>query len=143
MPFLKNLSTFVTQMKKLLVIPLLLFYLICMSGVSVNSFYCCGRLSSVRISFEGAYGSLSSKTTKRDCCNNITHFYKVNAAQQPSIQNYHFKTPVLQIPASQIPGIDLLTSLLAQNAKGNVHILHSPPLLTTLPLFIRNDSFLI
>ncbi len=130
-------------MKRLLVIPLLLFYLTGMSGISVNSFYCCGRLSSVKIAFEGAYNSHTSKSAKKGCCDNITHFYKVNDAQQISTQNFSFQAPVLQIHFLPAAAIDFIAHSFAKAAKTNSRVLHSPPLSTTLPLFILNESFLI
>ena len=68
-------------MKRLLVIPFLLFYLASLSGFSLCVHCCCGNLKSVHLAF--AKAPRRGKTPK-DCCADFSHFFKVHDAGQAS-----------------------------------------------------------
>ena len=129
-------------MKKLGTIVFLLLYLLSLSGVSVSSHYCYGRLASVSIQLNSDAGGQSSHKDKKGCCTNITHFFKVHDAQQPSISNANFNAPTLQLHTI-LPVINAWAALYSPDRPHNTFFFQSPPLQTSLPLFIRNESFLI
>ena len=126
-------------MKKLAVIPFLFLYVLSMSGVSVSAHYCCGKIASVRVSF--AADKCASDKNKR-CCNDITHFIKVRSSQQSAVSDITFNEPTLQLHTI-LPVINAWAALYSPNRTHNNFFFQSPPLQTRLPLFIRNESFLI
>lgn len=136
-------------MKKLFSILLLLIYLPAISGVSVDSFYCCGELSSVQFHLgmdAEASNSLKKSDTLKDhlnCCDHIVHSFKIQDAQRQSASELDLTAPVLQpafIPSSQMAFIQVLPEL--DNAD-NTYLKSRPPLWGNLLLFIRDESFLI
>lgn len=128
-------------MKKLASISLLLFYLLSIGGVSVHSFYCCGEMTSVRITYAPPPNQHSPKGTNNNCCNDVTHFFKIHDAQQVATTDFSFTSPVLQVPILS-PTLVLIIGV-EQTALNHSLVSQFPPGRTALPLFIRNESFLI
>lgn len=129
-------------MKKLVAIALLFFYLPAISGVAIRAHYCCGKIASVKIQLAAKdYGHHSSSKDK-NCCNDISHFFRIHAPQQISVSNISFKAPVLSIPAfTSVINFIFFSNEECVPINGN--FLHSPPLGTTQPLFLYNSVFLI
>jgi len=128
-------------MKKLASISLLLFYLLSISGVNIRSFYCCGEIASVRITYTPPPNRHSPKDADNNCCNDVTHFFKIHDAQQVAITDFFFTPPVLQIPI--LSRAFVLIIGVEQTALNHSFVSQFPPGRTALPLFIRNESFLI
>ena len=128
-------------MKKLASISLLFFYLLGIGGVNVHSFYCCGEIASVRITYTPPPNQHSPKDTNNNCCNNVTHFFKIHDAQQAATTDFSFTSPVLQVPMLS-PSLVLIIGV-EQTALNHSLVSQFPPERTALPLFIRNESFLI
>jgi len=135
--------------KKLFSILLLLIYLPAVGGVSVDSFYCCGKLSSVHFHFgEDAAASNTLKKYRSqhnhlNCCEHIVQSFKIQDAQQQSTGDTDLHIAVLQ-PALAPFFLTVPVRVLSEAGSHNKAYLKSrPPLWGTLPLFIRDESFLI
>jgi len=135
--------------KKLFSILLLLIYLPAISGVSVDSFYCCGELSSVQFHLgtdAEASNSLKKSDTQKNhlnCCDHVVHSFKIQDAQQQSSAELALTIPVLQpalIPPSSTAFIQVVQK---SDDANNAYLKSRPPLWGNLPLFIRDESFLI
>lgn len=126
-------------MKKIAAIWFLLLYLLSFSGVTVSSNYCCGRLASIKVHF--TVGKCYSNKSK-SCCNDVTHFIKVYDAQQATVSDISFNVPVLQLQAV-LPVINAWAFIYCPNQAHNAFFFHSPPLRTTMPLFLQHAVFLI
>ena len=106
-------------------------------GVSLNQFYCCGKLKSLTISLTDY---TTRKCNKSGCCENKYHYVKVKdnhitagevSSPAKSFINLHLFTPSFKIIA-----IDhqLLTVANRSNA---------PPLYPHVPFYIYNRVFRI
>lgn len=81
-------------MKKGLIIAILLSYSIASFGVSLNYFYCCGKLKTVSLTANTEAKDCTGKS-KKGCCDNKTVTIKLKVDQKENQQSvYHF------IPAS-------------------------------------------
>lgn len=127
-------------MKKLSSIVLLLLYTMSISGLAIDSHFCCGELASVQIEYAPTHCAPSSDDGNGDCCKDISCFFKIHDVQYPTVLNFSFKTPVLNTPSLLLPVAFDFTK--EQNASDYAYF-HSPPPQTTLPLFIRHEVFLI
>jgi hypothetical protein len=128
-------------MKKLVSISLLLFYLFGITGIGITSHYCCGEIASVQLTYNPAESHMTSANTQPNCCDNITHFFKIHDAQQAGVSDFSFNPPTLQIPLL-FQTISLMTAS-EQNVWSHSSITHSPPWQATRPLFLRHEVFLI
>jgi hypothetical protein len=128
-------------MKKLLAIVLLLFYLPAISGVAISKHFCCGKIASVKIQLAAEQCGHHSQSEDKNCCNDISHFFKIHAPQQISVSNISCKAPVLPVPVF----MHALSLIFVNESPTSVNnnFLHSPPLRTTSPLFLSNSVFLI
>jgi len=135
--------------KKLFSILLLFIYLPAVSGVSVDSFYCCGKLSSVH--FHLGEDAAASNTLKKyrsqndhlNCCEHIVQSFKIQDAQQQSTGDTDLHIAVLQ-PALSPFFLTIPVRVLSEAGSYNKAYLKSrPPIGDSLPLFISDESFLI
>jgi len=135
--------------KKIVSILLILIYLPAVSGVTVDSFYCCGNLASVNFqlgSDEAASNTSNPSESSKvnlGCCNHVIHSFRIQNQQQQTSFRISFNasnlSPVL-IPFC----VRKLNNAEYEIHTGDYDYLKSPPpLLGNLPLFIRNESFLI
>lgn len=129
-------------MKKLLAIALLFFYLPAISGVAISSHLCCGKIASIKIQLAARNCRHHSQSKDNNCCNDISHFFKIHAPQEASVNNISCKAPVLSIP-DFTHVVNFLFFSNEENTSINSDSFHSPPPRTTQPLFVRNESFLI
>lgn len=129
-------------MKKLLAIVLLLFYLPAISGVAISKHFCCGKIASVKIQLAMQEGIDHSPVKDKNCCNDISHFFKIRDPQQVSVSNISCKAPVLSVPAFTNV-VNLIFFSNEESTSVNSDFFHSPPPRTTQPLFVRNEAFLI
>lgn len=129
-------------MKRVTAILFLFLYLTSFSGVAVNTSYCCGRVTSVKVKFAVLMRS-SFQPHQESCCNLTAHFYKVNDAQQAAAYNL-----LSDVPAITLPVLLPVKSLAAFS--GYVEPLRtpfrydsSPDLRRAVSLFTLYDSYLI
>lgn len=86
-------------MKKFLLILLLISYSIASFGVSVNYFYCCGKLKTVSFAEIKPAKECKGKLKKaccagKKCCKNVTVTVKLKADQKSTDKlNFQFETP--------------------------------------------------
>lgn len=64
-------------MKKIAVILLTLIYSVSVYGITINKFYCCGKLADVTLSAASST-KMDSKAGSSDCCKTIKTNIKVN-----------------------------------------------------------------
>lgn len=107
-------------MKKFLLILILISYSIASFGVSVNYFYCCGKLKTVSFSEIKPAKNCKSKIKKgccagKKCCKNVTVTVKLKTDQKSSDKiNFNFETQELPVVVFSdnytYPELSLLTS---------------------------------
>jgi len=75
----RNSRIFILDMKKLLSILLIAIYSTASLGMSVKEFYCCGKLTSVALSFTSDSNQSTCKKEVKDCdcCKTKSHLLKV------------------------------------------------------------------
>lgn len=79
-------------MKKLVLITILISYCVASFGVSINYFYCCGKLKTVSLVAGGEQKNCNTKT-ERGCCNKKIVTIKLKIDQKISNEvNYQVKT---------------------------------------------------
>ncbi len=131
-------------MKKFAVSILAVFYLAITTGVIVNKHFCMNRLDSWQL-----YGTVSDECGRcgmptgevHGCCHDEVQVVKLHADQQPSSQIiFHIQAPV----AMEAPGIFLYRLPQLAPGTGLPHFLnHSPPLLTSQDIYLKNRVFRI
>jgi hypothetical protein len=129
-------------MKKFLSILLILIYSTASFGMSVKEYYCCGKLSSVSVSFNTA-GKIQKDATKNGgCCKTKWHVSKVNekhiASDALALSAKHFTAVDFVVPYS----IDICGFINTHPVKANA--IHGPPLVyDATPIYIYNCVFRI
>lgn len=131
-------------MKKFTLIFLILSYSISIIGMSIKSFYCCGKLKSISVSLannEQKKNSEKSNSLDNDCCKTTYHSFQ--------IKDNHFASDDVNVPAKYFTQIaydfNEFSSLnfASQEAK-YCYQTHAPPLLgKTIPLYISNCVYRI
>jgi len=128
-------------MKKLTIIFLLIVYALSTLGISINEFYCCGKLQSVRINV--AY-DVKEQCEKGDentgCCKTNQQFFKV--------KDSHLAFADIFACDKYFCDIDFTNSFFETSKleKNNVSIansIHSPPYFSNTPLYIIHCVFRI
>ncbi|QPH40667.1 HYC_CC_PP family protein [Pedobacter endophyticus] len=80
-------------MKRILIIAILTVYSIASFGISVNHFYCCGKLKEVSLAANVGAKCLGEQSSK-GCCENKTVTVKLKADQKSNSQSiFHFDPP--------------------------------------------------
>ena len=80
--------------KKFLVAAILVFYSIATFGVSINYFYCCGKLKTVSLTSKAGDETYKSKSTN-GCAKNLTVTIKLRTDQRSNDQTkFHVTAPV-------------------------------------------------
>ena len=125
-------------MKKAAILFLLGIYSIASFGIGVNSYYCCGKLTSISISFIDQREAKTSKTTGVSCCNTKHQFAKVNDSHIASAAVFQFNHSfVLNVPV--YAGILFFTNHKDQSTEFS----HGPPLLYSSPLYMLHCDYRI
>ncbi len=116
-------------MKRFLVILILMTYSIASFGVSLNYFYCCGKLKTVSLALKTEDKDCKGKAQK-GCCDNKTITIKLKVDQQKSSDQstIHFAAPLSPV----ILHIDNYTVLNIAN-NGNINPLNKRPPPDNLP----------
>jgi hypothetical protein len=115
--------------KRILVILILMSYSIASFGVSLNYFYCCGKLKTVSLALKTEDKDCTGKA-KKGCCDNKTVTLKLKVDQQKSSDQstVHFVAPLSPV----ILHTDNYTDLsIATN--GNTNSLYKRPPPDNLP----------
>ena len=81
-------------MKRIVVILFLISYSIASFGVSLNYFYCCGKLKTVSFAVNTAPNNGETKS-KKGCCDHRTVIYKLKTDQKNTESaSYDFNAPL-------------------------------------------------
>jgi hypothetical protein len=84
--------------KKILVIAILICYSVASFGVSLNYFYCCGKLKTVSLAPQKSAGE-NCKSKSKGCCKNKTVTIQLKVDQKETDQFvYHFDKLLSFIP---------------------------------------------
>jgi hypothetical protein len=92
--------------KRIAVILLLLIYIVSVYGITINKFYCCGKLADVSLALNTPFKSDCKATSGSDCCKTVKANFKVkdnhfSAKTDLTLKNsFALITPVFFIPAS-------------------------------------------
>ncbi len=90
-------------MKKLLLIGLLLCYGLASFGVSLNYFYCCGKLKSVTIAVNANNEDDCTGPKGKGCCDNKTVTLKIKTVQKNNDNlNFTIHPPVSSLPPEPV-----------------------------------------
>jgi len=124
-------------MKKLLSILLIAIYSTAALGMSVKELYCCGKLSSMSVSFN----SDNKKSTDDGCCKTRSLLLKV--------KDNHLNTQTVAFTTRYSTHSDILLSEFNIVAYSNSQLdltggIHGPPLLrSSIPIYILTRNFRI
>ena len=123
-------------MKRILVIAILMSYSIASFGVSLNYFYCCGKLKTISFAVNAEPKSNTDKS-KKGCCDNKTVTLKLKTDQKISEQAaFHLDTPLSPVV---LHTYDYNVANLATS--GNINPLYKRPPPLNLPS--RNILFCV
>jgi hypothetical protein len=133
---IKKYNIFASYMKRLPVLLMLLIYMLGISGVSMASHFCCGKLEAINIENAFSFSRVIPKTQSKNCCGKVLHYYQVHDAHQQSV----YKN--IQVSVSQSP-ITFLSfkknfNFLKEAGFSSLKSFHSPPQLSEASrLYIR------
>lgn len=129
-------------MKKFAVILIAVLYTAITSGFTVNLHYCMGKLASIdMLQTPSDACNKCGKTDKgSDCCKNELKYCKGTEVHQAA-KTLHQDAPLaidLQLPVNilPVPAVSFTPAFAAYDH-------HAPPDGETIPLFLRNCTFLI
>jgi len=124
--------------KRIAVILLIIIYSASVYGVTINKFYCCGKLANVSLS-ASYLSKTDSKTVGSGCCKTIKESFKVkdhhfSAKTELTLKNsFALITPVFFVPAA--PERITLREVIAYNSQ-------APPV-QHHPLYILYSNYRI
>jgi hypothetical protein len=125
--------------KRIAVILLLLIYTASVYGITINKFYCCGKLASVSLSVSSAPKSDCKETSGSDCCKTVKANFKVKdnhvSAKTDLTLNNSF---ALVIPVFSIPTLAERIALKETSAYNS----QAPPVQRD-PLYILYSNYRI
>jgi hypothetical protein len=111
--------------------------------MTINSFYCCGRLASVSVEFLPGPKASVDQGKRDNCCDYASRFVKVHDAQQPSVSDIVLHAPVL--PCFAALTVACLPAVSGDRYKNTCSLswLHSPPLPGDRDACVMYCAFLI
>ena len=126
-------------MKRTALILLTAIYIVSCMGMSVNRFYCCGKLASVSYSL-GANENGDKSAKKDNCCDHQKQSFKVKDSHF-SVASFSLNHPLPAIIPSfnnlvTEPVVSILTAKIAY--RGN-----APPGLSDIPVYTLNCAYRI
>ncbi|WP_184550981.1 HYC_CC_PP family protein [Mucilaginibacter sp. FT3.2] len=93
-------------MKRIAVILLLLIYTVSVYGITINKFYCCGKLASISLSVSSASKSACKAISGSDCCKTVKANFKVKDNHVSAKTDINLKNSfALVIPVFSIPAL--------------------------------------
>lgn len=110
--------------------------------MTINSFYCCGRLASVSLQLLPTPRTASNQGMRDNCCDYAFRFVKVHDAQQPSVSDIVLHAPVFPY-FGVLPGASLFSGARLYKNTFSRSWLHSPPLPGDRDVCAMNCTFLI
>ncbi len=127
-------------MKRIVLLPIITLYFISISGITLNSFYCCNELQSVSV-FQNNTQKDGCKDQQKlpGCCKNKVQYFKVTdnhyASNIININNTHFENilPFLPVLGYKISYQKILAIVNS----------HGPPQGLLVPVYILHCSYLI
>jgi len=126
-------------MKRTALLLLTVIYIASCVGVSINRFYCCGKLASVSYNLGAAENG--NKSAKKDqCCNHEKQSFKVKDNHfSPSFFPLNHPLPAVTPSFSSVAGKPVISRLPAKIAyKGN-----APPWHAVIPVYTLNCTYRI
>jgi hypothetical protein len=125
-------------MKKTAILFLLGIYSIASFGIGVNSYYCCGKLTSISISFIDQREAKTTKSTGLSCCNTKHQFAKVHDHHIASAGGFQFiHSFVLILP------IYTVCPFFINYEDHTIKYAHGPPLSFSPPLYLLHCDYRI
>jgi len=125
-------------MKKIINIFLLCIYTASVVGVSVNRFYCCGRLESTTVS---AIAFAKNNTQDDGCCQHRQNILKVNDSHESSEAAKVAKSGFIFIHV--LPNIYPNDKLKTTASSAKCNPIKGPPLLLHTPLYTQFCNYRI
>lgn len=126
-------------MKKFVVILVLFSYAVSVTGLTVSSFYCCGKLKSTKIVFASSHKkSCTAKMDGKKCCRYDESFVKVN--------DNHFGSTAEFVPdvhVAEVVYFDANSFLQKDFSSLITHYSNAPPEGLHVPVYLRNRVFRI
>jgi hypothetical protein len=124
--------------KKITIILLLAIYSFSTLGLSLKSFYCCGKLKSVTVFISDQQQKCKKVDRMNDCCNTKFQFFKV--------KDNHVAGDFVSAPALHFCYLHLFTSpyrVINFPSENNdpANLINAPPLDNTVSLYIINCVF--
>ncbi|MFA6086330.1 hypothetical protein [Mucilaginibacter sp.] len=128
-------------MKRIALISLTVIYLLSASGITVSSFYCCGKLESTSVSFDSAQKTACKMATGMPgCCKTKTQLFKV--------KDQHVGSQALSLNAGLfhaiIPACSIFDfSVYSFKPDYTAFNSHAPPDWPQAPVYILNCTYRI
>jgi hypothetical protein len=125
--------------KRIAVILLLLIYTASVYGITIDKFYCCGKLASVSLSVSSASKSDCKATSGSDCCKTVKANFKVKDNHVSAKTELTLKNSfALVIPEFSIPALAERITLKEVSAYNS----QAPPV-QRAPLYILYSNYRI
>lgn len=121
-------------MKKCILILLMGFYAVSIAGISIKTFYCCGKLKSTTLSFiERSKEKCSKASGMSGCCKTTFHAFKVNDS--------HIGADVSEWSHALFPEATVFNTVVTRLGEWpqqsvSLNPSHAPPFYNTVPLHI-------
>lgn len=111
-------------MKRLLIFLLLISYSFSSIGLTVNYFYCCGKLKTVSLKVKTTNTKNCKKRIGKKCCENKTVEIKIKADQKQNLNpDFNFAAIILEKPYFIIYS----SAIIATTEKQNFSLYSNPP----------------
>jgi hypothetical protein len=125
-------------MKKLALILLLAFYTVSVVGISINRFYCCGRLASTSVS---TLAFNHSNTDNDGCCQHTQTAFKVNDTHEVIDIAHVAEASFVYIPTHFKVSSNITAHRFELTTYSNS--INAPPLLLHSPIYTQFCSYRI
>ncbi len=128
-------------MKKIALFLLICMYTLSSFGVGISQFYCCGKLKTTTLSFiHTGSNKCSNKKDMLGCCKTTFKSLQVKDSHVAAASvNNPVKPIVDEYLKFSTPSISLGTIAIPATSYGS----NAPPLLSNLPIYIFNCTYLI
>ena len=121
---------------------LIAFYILIISGISVNLHFCCGNLKTISLSSSSNESSCcKSKKSTKGCCQDTTTVIKV--------KEKHFRGDKIKVRLAQFDTIDLVSNQYFRSALNLINLdefvvnFDSPPPNYKIPIYLKNRVLII
>lgn len=121
---------------------LITFYILIITGISVNLHFCCGSIKTIAFSTTlNENRCCKSKKSTKGCCQNTTTLIKV--------KDKHFSGDTIKVRLARFDVIDLVSNQYYNSAIKSVNSdefvinFHSPPPKCKTPIYLKNRVLII